>query len=151
MRPAEVPRRFPRGNIRSSDRGASSNGRPKTKYKEMAKIKNKGPNPNKIGGMGIIETLDWVSRKEQKFCGFLSLRLLMMQTNASKTPMAKQEMTREKLSGDLSLGRGLKRNGVCCAKSLLFQKEVKIVGVVDVDRRVSRKIKNRPLICVRLY
>lgn len=100
--------------------------------------------------MGIIETLDWVSRKELKFCGFLSLRLLMMQKKGSKTPMAKQEMTREKLSGDLSLARGLKRNGVCCAKSLLFQKEVKIVGVDDVDRRVSRKIKKKkkaPKLC----
>lgn len=64
--------------------------------------KKQDPNPNKIGGMAIIETLDWVSLKEQKFCGFLSLRLLMMQENGGKTPVVKQEMTLERLSGDLS-------------------------------------------------
>lgn len=61
--------------------------------------------------------------------------------------MKKQEKSREKLSGDWSLVRNLERNGVCCARSLLFQKEVKIVGVDDVDRRVSRKIKKAPKLC----
>lgn len=89
MRPAEVPRRFPRGNIRSSDQEARPNGRPEKQELRNVK-KKKDPNPSKkVEGMVVTETLDWVSRKEQKLCVFLSPRLLTMQENRRETPVEK--------------------------------------------------------------